>query len=30
MDQVREESCAGMYHMRVLLRGSNHKVTGAV
>ena len=27
MDQVREECCAGMYHMRALLRGSNYKVT---
>jgi hypothetical protein len=29
MDQVREECRAGMYHMRVLLRGSNYKVTAA-
>ena len=26
MDQVREECCAGMYHLHALLRGSNCKV----
>ena len=26
MDQVREECCAGMYHIHALLCGSNYEV----